>query len=237
MDTIGFIILRNVRCKKTNNYWINAYNNIRKYYPENWIMIVDDNSNNDFITTIDLYKTYVIKSEYPARGELLPYIYYLRNKLFDIAFIIHDSVLFNKRIEYDDIITSSYKFIWDFESNKWDNKENDMILLNALDNNDLTEFYKNHHLWQGCFGCMTIINHNFLKQVNDKYDFNKLLNVITNRDFRCSFERILACMLIKEEPNKRTLLGNIHNYCDWGYSFDEIYNYLHLPLIKFWSGR
>ncbi len=141
MDTIGFIILRNVRCKKTNNYWINAYNNIRKYYPENWIMIVDDNSNNDFITRIDLYKTYVIKSEYPARGELLPYIYYLRNKLFDIAFIIHDSVLFNKRIEYDDIITSSYKFIWDFESNKWDNKENDMILLNALDNNDLTEFY------------------------------------------------------------------------------------------------
>ena len=83
---------------------------------------------------------------------------------------------------------------------------------------------------------MTIINHNFLTYINKKYNLRNLINVVTNRKYRCAFERILACILQKEE-HKETLLGDIHKYCDWGFKYDDIYNYIHLPLIKFWSGR
>jgi hypothetical protein len=42
MDKIGFIILRHVNNETTNYYWQDCYNHIRKYYPENIIMIIDD---------------------------------------------------------------------------------------------------------------------------------------------------------------------------------------------------
>jgi hypothetical protein len=90
--TFGFIILRHVKDDITNTYWLRCYNCIRKYYPENMIIIIDDNSNYDYITNIDLYKTKIIKSEYHGRGELLPYYYYLHNKFFDKAIILHDSM-------------------------------------------------------------------------------------------------------------------------------------------------
>ena len=71
--TVGFIILRHVNNAVTNEYWIYSYNCIRKLYPENEIMIIDDNSKYQFVTPINLYKTSIIQSEYPKRGELLPY--------------------------------------------------------------------------------------------------------------------------------------------------------------------
>ena len=43
--SIGFIILRHVNNEVTNQYWLHCYECIRKYYPENKIMIIDDNSN------------------------------------------------------------------------------------------------------------------------------------------------------------------------------------------------
>ncbi len=236
MYNIGFIILRHVRCDKTGKYWINAYNNIRRFYPENWIMIIDDNSNYNFIEDIPLYKTTIFNNEYPARGELLPYIYYLDNKLFDIAFIIHDSVSLNKYFNYTEIITNTYKFLWDFESKKFDTEADEMVLFNELGDNDLIELYNNKHLWRGCFGCMTIINHHFLKAIDYKYNLRKLIKVVTNRTYRCALERVLACILHKEGA-KETLLGDIHKYCNWDIEFDDIQKYDYLPLIKFWTGR
>lgn len=43
-EKVGFIILRHVTDEKINNYWNLCYRSIRKYYPENLIMIIDDNS-------------------------------------------------------------------------------------------------------------------------------------------------------------------------------------------------
>ena len=83
---------------------------------------------------------------------------------------------------------------------------------------------------------MSIITHDYLTYINNKYDISKLLELVLNRYNRCSFERVIACLLQKE-GKKETLLGNIHKYCKWGFNFNEIDKYKHLPLIKFWSGR
>ena len=230
--TIGFIILRHVNNESTNKYWIHCYNSIRKYYPENNILIIDDNSNYNFITDKKLYNTTTINSEYHKRGELLPYYYYLHNKLFDIAVIIHDSVFINKYIDFS---VEKYKFLWEFEHN-WDQIEDETRMINIFNNSELREFYEKKHLWKGCFGGMSIITHDYLTYINNKYDISKLLDCVINRYNRCSFERVIACLLQKE-GNKQTLLGNIHNYCTWGININEIGKYKHLPIIKIWTGR
>jgi hypothetical protein len=232
MEQTGFIILRHVNSEQTNTYWNLCYDCIRKYYPEHLILIIDDNSNYEYIKERSLYKTTIIKSEYPGRGELLPYYYYLHNKLFDTAFILHDSVFINT---YIDLSVNKYKIIWDFEHH-WDQIEDETNMIKMFNDEELLIFYENKDLWKGCFGCMTIITHEYLTYINNKYDISKLLDVINTRYNRCSFERVIACLLQKHEKNE-SLLGNIHMYCPIGHSFSEKDIYKHLPIIKVWTGR
>ena len=232
MTSFGFIVLRHVNNELTNKYWIKCVDSIRQYYPENNILIIDDNSDYNFITNEKLYKTTIIKSEYPKRGELLPYYYYLHNKLFDVAIIIHDSVIVNKCI---DVSVEKYKFIWEFEH--WcDQIEDERRMIDILNDLELKDFYEKKELWKGCFGCMSIITHEYLSHINNKYDISKLLDLVLNRYNRCSLERVIACILQKE-GKKETLLGNIHKYCEWGIHFNDIDKHKDLPLIKCWTGR
>ena len=232
MNQTGFIILRHVNNEITNNYWKLSYDCIRKYYPEHQVLIIDDNSNKEYLTEHPLYKTTIINSEYPGRGELLPYYYYLHNKLFDSAVIIHDSVFINT---YIDLSVNKYKILWDFEHH-WDQIEDETNMINLFNDKELLTFYENKNLWKGCFGCMSIITHDYLTYINNKYDISKLLDVVLTRYNRCSFERVIACLLQKNEKNE-SLLGNIHAYCPVGHSFNEIHYYTHLPIIKVWTGR
>jgi hypothetical protein len=48
MPEVGFIVLRHVNNKLSNQYWIHCIQCIRKFYSENKILIIDDNSNYDF---------------------------------------------------------------------------------------------------------------------------------------------------------------------------------------------
>ena len=231
-DTFGFIILRHVNNDLTNQYWILCYECIRKFYPENSIMIIDDDSNYEYITEKQLYNTTVINSDYKRRGELLPYIYYLKNKLFDTAVIIHDSVFINKYIDFS---VDKYKIIWDFEHD-WDQIEDETKMIKLFNDDELLQFYENKDLWKGCFGGMSIIKHDFLTSIQNKYDIHKLLDCVLTRYNRCSFERVIACLLQIDEK-RETLLGNIREYCEWELPFQEKDDTLHLPLTKIWTGR
>jgi hypothetical protein len=230
-NSIGFIILRHVNNTDTNIYWIHCYNCIRKFYPENKILIIDDNSN-DGLTHIELYNTTVINSEYPQRGELLPYYYYLHNKLFDTAVILHDSVFINKYIDFS---VNSYKIIWEFE-HYWDQVSDEIKMINVFNDEELTKFYKNKSLWKGCFGGMSIITHKYLEHINGMYPLNKLLDLVLTRYNRKSFERVFS-VLLQKNNTQPSLLGNIHKYSNWGIKFKDIDKYPDLPIIKVWTGR
>ena len=232
MSDIGFIILRHVNSEYTNQYWIHCYDCIRKYYRENKILIIDDDSNYDYITEKKLYNTTIIQSEYKKRGELLAYYYYLKNHIFDTAVILHDSVFINKYIDFS---VNKYKLIWDFEHH-WDQIEDETKMIQVFNDEELLEFYENKKLWDGCFGGLCIITHQYLTEINNKYDITKLLDCVLTRYNRCSFERVISCLLQKNEK-KTTLLGNIHAYCKWGIIFENKNDYNHLPLIKVWTGR
>jgi hypothetical protein len=137
-STIGFIILRHVNNEKTNMYWQRCYDSIRQFYPENDIIIIDDNSQYEYIKHAELYKVKVIQSKYRGRGELLPYYYYLSNKLFDIAFIIHDSVFIQSHI---DLHVDKYKITWDFE-HYWDQIEDETKMITLFKDENLLNFYQ-----------------------------------------------------------------------------------------------
>jgi len=146
--------------------------------------------------------------------------------------IIHDSVFINK---YIDMSVEKYKFLWEFEHN-WDQIVDETRMINIFNDLELKEFYENKNLWKGCFGGMTIITHDYLTSINNKYDISKLLALVVTRYNRCSFERVIACLLQKE-GNREILLGNIHKYCNWGIHFNQTDEYKHLPVIKCWTGR
>lgn len=230
--TIGFIILRHVSDEITNNYWIECYKSIRELYSDNLIVIIDDNSNHNFITSEPLHKVVIIHSEYKGRGELLPYYYYSIFKFFDIAVILHDSTIINTRIDFN---VDQYKFIWDF-GHTWDQIEDETKMIKIFEDPLLLEFYQDKNRWRGCFGGMSIIRHDFLVDLDKKYNLSKLLDLVGTRYNRCSFERVIGCML-QYRSIQPSLLGDIHQYCPWAIRYYERNNYRHLPITKYWSGR
>ena len=242
MSSVGFIMLRHVTNETTNLYWIHCYHCIRTFYPENHILIIDDNSCSQFVTNHVVYNTTIIPSEYPGRGELLPYYYYCNvgNKYFDVAVILHDSVFLNQPLNVDLSQVTTYKMLWDFE-HPWDQTEDELRILEVFRDAELTEYYTQKQRWKGCFGGMSIIAHDFLCHINEKYNLAHLLDVVVNRYNRSSFERVIACLLHKcgptETKTKKALLGNIHKYCPWGITWQDKAKFARLPITKCWTGR
>jgi len=248
MDNIGFIFTRYVNSKITNNYWKECYKCIRKYY-NNQIIIIDDNSDYNFINPNDekiLENCIIIKSEFQQRGEILCYYYYYNLKPFEKAVIIHDSVFLNSKLDNDIIKNiTDIKFLWHFDKTAtiYDVVEPINILFNNLNNNsELFIFYNNKNCWNGCFGVQSIITYDFLEKIEEKYNLFNLMKCIKNRDFRMAFERVfgvLASIEKKELIYESSLFGNIFNhYKCFEYSYqDYVNNPIESQIIKIWSGR
>ena len=241
VEDIGFIILRNVISSVTNEYWKECYRCIKRFYPKNRILIIDDNSNYSFVTNDPLDNTMVIQSEFPTRGEFLPYYYYLKTKFCETAVMLHDSMFIKKYIFFN---VNNYKMLWDFgkESIVDDlSFKHQVLMLGALNSEKLNNFYnkKDLNVWRGCFGCMSVIKYDYLKRIDNEYRLASLIPYVTCRDARCAFERIIACLL-QINLKEPSLFGSIHNYCRWGLSYDEYIKNKYsnrLPIIKVWTGR
>lgn len=229
--TIGFIILRHIKDDKTNEYWKHSYDCVRRFYPTAPIMIIDDNSAPEYVDYKKvLHNTTIVQSEFPGRGEFLPYYYFLNLKPFDTAVILHDSVFINSQIDTN---VSKFRTLWEFE-HTWDQIDDETRLVNAFGDPALTNLHNNKDAWKGCFGGMAIVTHEHLANVNARYDINRLIPLIVTRYNRCSFERVISCLLGSNEPS---VLGNIHKYIPWGVPIEYKDHFAHLPVIKVWTGR
>jgi hypothetical protein len=253
MDNFGFIISRHVNCEKTNNYWNHSVKLIRTLYPNMQIVIIDDNSNYYYVKNHFEYKNVqVIQSEFPKRGELLPYYYFLKHKFFKNAIIIHDSVFFHRRIPFEQLNGINVLPLWHFHPDK-ENIENTHKILKNLKNYGFIDnkiandnvLIMEHNKWYGCFGVQSYINLNFLERIELKYGITNLIFGVHNRKDRCCLERIFGCIFFTEYQNivnKKSLLGDIMKYQTWGYSYDEYMANLKkgtIPksVVKIWTGR
>ncbi len=227
-----FIIVRHVNSELTNKYWKESYMCIRKQYPDVKVIIIDDNSNNTYLNNIGikLENVEIIKSEYPGRGELLPYYYFYKNKFAKKAIIIHDSVFIQEKIDFSKI--NDVKFLWhhyhDFDNIQ--GEKNKILSLNEI--SKLNNLYDSKKDWLLSCGVMSVINYDFLKKMEETYNFFNLLNVIKTRSDRMCLERIfgLLCHAIKptlkEDPS---FFGVQHEY---RYSFDDYQRELKNKTLK-----
>ena len=263
LDKFGFILTRHVNSEKTNKYWNLCIRRIRRYY-NNKIIIIDDNSDITFLKAEYEYRNVeYVQSEFPGRGELLPYYYFHKNKYFQNAVILHDSIFIHRKIMFDKFILPVIP-IWHFDKvQKSENATNSLRLTNVLANKDivqrkLTADINKHQIlnitnlnptddtaWNGCFGCMAYINHDFLTRIQNKYQIFNLLQVVTNRSDRCCLERIIGIIFCTEYPGLlkiKSLFGNILMK-EYGYTFNQYCNDLikykkaKYAFIKVWTGR
>lgn len=246
--SFGFIITRHVNSEKTNRYWNQNIKLLRAHYPECKLVIIDDNSNQSFIKAdYDYLNLEIINSEYTGRGELLPYIYYLKYKWFDNAVIIHDSVFFHTTIDFTNIKSKAIS-LWMFYNN--DSEIDNILRISSSLNysntikNCILDWSKNN--WVSCFGSQCYINHDFLVNLNNKYKLTNLIDVIKNRSDRCALERIMGILFYIETQSTNTLFGCINNShktaSNCNYTFDEYINSFNsrkIPtqVVKVWTGR
>lgn len=258
MTNYGFIITRHVNSELTNKYWNQCVKLIRTFYPLKQIIIIDDNSNQEFIKPeYDYSNITVIQSEYPKRGELLPYIYYLRHKWFPSAVIIHDSLFIHKRIAFERFLAPVIP-LW---HHKYDSENvhniiritsaltNKRQLIPKLINNDKTiNFIPNINSdnFNLCFGGQCFIKLSFLEGLQRKYNITNLINVIHCRKDRCALERVLGLLFCQEYPKLlkiNSLFGDIlrqpraFNYSYNDYDSDLQRKRIIHPFVKVWTGR
>ena len=145
MSSFGFIITRHVNSSLTNKYWNNSVKLLRTFYPNCKIVIIDDNSNQPFVNAEhDYANVQIIQSEFPGRGELLPYYYYIKHKFFDNAVILHDSVFIHKRVNFEKLIGIRVMPIWHFVQDI-ENLNNTLCSLNYACNNMNAHDNKDYH--------------------------------------------------------------------------------------------
>jgi hypothetical protein len=257
MNNFGFIITRHVNSEKTNRYWNHSIKLLRFFYPTKKIVIIDDNSDTNFLKADYEYNNLeIIQSEFPGRGELLPYYYFIKNKFFENAVIIHDSVFFHKRINFEVLNGTNVLPLWYFDADI-ENVSNSLKLIEKLKNKFNIQDKLNYSIvstfsimsnkkWSGCFGCQSYINHNFLLHIENKYNISSLTNVVQNRADRCCLERIMGCIFCTEYPrtNKsKSIFGNILKYPLTGkytydmYKIDLEKGTLKRDVVKVWTGR
>lgn len=213
IDKTIIIITRHVTSSETNEFWKICYDSIREIYPKIKIIIIDDNSPYREFGEKQLVNCETIESEFPRRGELLPYYYFHKFKLADKAIVLHDSVFINKQININNIKT--FKFLWDFRHN-WDNDQEILKIMEKLENkDDIINFYKNKDKWKGCFGVMSIIKWEFLDIIDKKFNFfNIMIDNITDREKRMCLERIYACICTYLDQDYESIYGCIN---EWNY--------------------
>jgi len=242
----GFIITRHVNSEKTNKYWNINVRLLNRFYPNKLIVIIDDNSNKNYLKQLfKLKNLLVIQSEYPKKGELLPYIYYIYNKWFDKAVIIHDGVFFHKRIPFE-IIKSPVISLWHFNNHY--TRINLPNTLKVANYSKYSKFIKynlsKNTIYNGCFGVQSVIKHNFLVYLNNKYKLQNLIHGVHSREDRCSLERIMGLLFFLETKIKTSVLGSIfkQNFEANYYTFDKYINDIkrkRIPsyVIKVFTGR
>lgn len=241
----GFIVTRHVNTEQTNLYWNQCVKLLRTHYPKCQIVIIDDNSKQEFIKPEYDYKNLtIIKSEYPGRGELLPYIYFLKYRWFENAVIIHDSVFFHFTFPFEKM-NRQFASLWYFGNNDSELSNIIRVAKTLKNNREVINCINNwgRGLWLSSQGAQSYINYNFLVRINNKYNLTNLLNSVLNRSDRCTLERIIGILVYLETNNIDTIFGDINLlYKAGNYTFDEYIDTFNngkvmRRIAKVWTGR
>lgn len=219
-ETFGFIITSHVISEKTNEYWINCYQSIRKHYKNNQIIIIRDNCDLNFLKipeNMDLTNCTIIDSEFQESNDLLPYYYHNKLKLFDVAIIINESTFIKEELPLNILDIKTTKYLWDIIDDG--KKINNIIEIRNKINNfsQIHNYYNKYKIrmksdFKFSFTSQSIISLSFLEYIEEKY---KIFNFIEEK---ISFSDLFSIICKLEDKNVNSIFGNIFKYIDKYYS-------------------
>lgn len=237
MAEFGFILTRHVNSQNTNLLWLECVQQIKARYPSVPIVIIDDNSDYRYVTkNLKVSNCIVIQSEYPKRGELLPYFYLLKHRWFKKAVILHDSVFVQKPHVFDEVENVA---LWQFNDRYEDFNEEQKMLGMLTNSEPLLETHRTNQ-FNGIFGVMSVVTLDFLDRLEQRYTFSKWIHYVSSRKHRMCLERAMGVLFTVENAGQ-SLFGNIFEYCLWGTTYAQYARnrspFQRYPLVKVWSGR
>lgn len=259
MSSIVFILTRHVTSEKTNELWQECVRAIRRWYPIDPILIIDDHSNQAFLSTSDYPRENIlnISSEFePGYGEMLAYYYFYKMKIADTAIILHDSFWIQAPIPSLDQIRINphfqIRYLLHFAIGHHD-RHQETVLLKTLQNSEgiLHNYHQSPLIKYGCQGMQSIISHRFITEMQEKHRVFDLLPHILSRYHRMSMERVFAAICNYMCPELFDV-SRVSVYGDFFLNYVEKYEYTEYdfflanrerileekrPFIKIFSGR
>lgn len=208
MDKITFVILRYSRTPDDFNIFKKSYYSIKTFYPNNKIVIIDDNSiYNDELFDKDLD---IIHSEFKGAGEILPYYYYCKHKWSEYMLYIQDSMMIYRHFKLSEI-NSEIRYLWHFNSDNGYTNEIDIDIKDIIHSLNTPIIHNNK--WQGCFGTSSLISFDIVELIENKYKmFSILVTKINKRIQREAIERVFSIVLYNENIIAKSMFGHINNY-------------------------
>lgn len=234
MDNTCFVIVRHINSAETNEYWLQCYRALRRFYT-NYILIVDDNSDLQYIHNhgMTLQNCDVIASEFPGRGEILGHYYFYMLRPAARAVVLHDSVFLRRRVDFGDVC-GGVRFLWTFRP-VLDVETRDAVpafvrrsALGQFRANNVTvaDVYA-RGAWTGCFGLMAVIDWLYIHSVCVRWPnlFAVFLADVRTRADRIAAERVFACLCQMHSDSSvqvvSAVFGDIRTYSRWGITYAQ----------------
>jgi hypothetical protein len=225
MDSFGFIIPSYCSSEIHLLQLKRCLDSIKKFHPEKQVIVIDDYSDVNLSENLKAYENVkIIISPIKSAGDMVTYKVFKDNPLFKKAIIIQDSMVLEKPlVEIENIKSISY--IWYFTNHRlhWHkikepqteyNKANgirvhDDAVIDTINRFVTKEDFKKYALdmfmkkdkWSGCFGCLSIVDYDFIDVLNGKTGIVDLLTKMNDNRLRRVAESLFAisCLYVLGE--------------------------------------
>lgn len=192
------------------------------FHPKNNIIVIDDHSKVNLTKSLSEFKNVkVVISPVKGAGDMVTYDVFRNNHDFQKAVIFQDSMTLEKKLEDIDEI-DDINYIWYFTNHRlhWHKipePKNEYNIANNINVHDdavldainklikksdfksyALEKYHKKNEWSGCFGCLGIVDYEFVSELNKKTGIVDILMNFNNNRTRRVAESIfaLACQFV-----------------------------------------
>ncbi len=248
----AFAVTACVKSPTHLNYLKQCITHIRRFYPNMYIYVINDNSSMD-ISSVNGPNIEIIPALYSRAGEQNPYLFILDPRCkHDKLIYIHDTVFIKRRI--DQIISrqNEIDFMWyavkNIDSEVFD-AENNKILDNLYIyccngkislRNFINILKAQNKFYYVKFGSMSVFTKRFMEKVLLISNLKEVAHLFHLRVNRCLFERTLSILYFYiyggEYNMNMCLCGDIFNHPE-PFANKNIDLKLSIPLVKVWQGR
>jgi len=197
MDELSFFIIRKVRISKDNDIWKECVKNIRNFYKNEAIYIIDDMNDMRFCEIYEGFSNLHFLNtdndlEIKGCGEFACFYYYHKLKNSKRAFFIQDSFFILKPIPFDNI---DIRFLFGFiDCNEIYKSLVNNLILDLNEGHKIIE-YKYKYNWVGCFGVSCLISLDYLLYLETRYNLFVIIKDIKNKILREVFERLFGLLI------------------------------------------